>query len=40
MINLFGDEELRPVVWRRKEVPDYYLNRQGKVWSSKRSGEF
>ena len=35
MINLFGEEELRPLVWRKKQVPFYYLNIDGAVWSDK-----
>lgn len=37
MINLFGEEELRPLVWRKKEVPSYFLNMEGGLWSDKRN---
>jgi hypothetical protein len=34
-VDLFGNETLRPVIWRDKEVPGYQFNIKGELWSDK-----
>ena len=35
MITLFGDEEFKPVIRFGKVLPDYYVSKDGRVWSEK-----
>ena len=35
MINIFGEEELRPLVRFQKVIPGYYVSKDGRIYSSK-----
>ena len=35
MINLFGELEFKPLKKYGKIIPDYYISKEGKVYSSK-----
>ena len=37
MIDIFGNEEFKPVVRFGKILPDYYASKDGRVWSQKRN---
>ena len=35
MINIFGEEEFKPVVRYQREIPGYYVSMDGRIYSEK-----
>ena len=35
MINIFGDSDFKPLIRFRKEIPDYYVSEDGRLFSAK-----